>query len=89
MGSDLFSLTAKSVALKKDAGKYLAEAAGDVQFDKLGALGISADGASGSVMIPLQAPHTPDYKITEASATATMPNPLGTLTLLNLVAGIA
>jgi hypothetical protein len=79
MGSELFSLTAKSVALKKDAGKYLAEAAGDVQFDKLGALGISADGAaSGSVMIPLQAPHTPDYKITEASATATMPNPLGT-----------
>ena len=79
MGSDLFSLTAKSIALKKDAGKYLAEAAGDVQFDKLGALGISAEGAaSGSVMVPLQAPHTPDYKITEASAKATMPNPLDT-----------
>ena len=79
MGSDLFSLTAKSIALKKDAGKYLAEAAGDVQFDKLGALGISAEGAaSGSVMVPMQAPHTPDYKITEASAKATMPNPLGT-----------
>ena len=78
MGSELFSLTAKSIALKKEApGNYKAEAAGDVQFDKLGAMGIKAQGsAAGSVAMPLQAPHTPDYKITAASAKATMKNPL-------------